>query len=176
MGYNLTIGEFHVETYPEERHCCATAKELDGTELGAPEDSTGAGTHGNDISPSYIAWAVSMRALGLYEVFFGDGDDKDAGWTGPSGEVHEALICSHPGAYPLTPDHAVAFDRALDRWRERGEELRCYDFNVVQGESRYTERPCSEEEYKWNLRRAEWLAWWTGWALKNCKYPTFANS
>ena len=41
----------------------------------------------------------------------------------------------------------------------------------------YTEGDdCACNGYECHRIRLEWLAWWTRWAVENCKHPVLANS
>lgn len=149
MGYNLYIGEAVVRSDMEDRRADVVVEVIDGESLGAPLNSTD--DHLNRIYPSYSAWAEFCRNVGLTEVFFAGRNPCPAGvwWKGESGKDYEGLIIQHPGCAALTDDHYKAFVVARERYK-------------------------SEEEY--DLKRLDWLVWWTRWAIDNCKYPSFCNS
>lgn len=185
MGYNLYIGEAEPVIYLEDRHARMGVANVDGKELGAPLNSSD--NYSNCCWPSYTGWANFAKAVGLYSVFFAprcpncaekfprhqgcdlcvaESGRKRSVWWIPEGkkegEGQEGLICRHPGAEALTEDHLVAFRTAREGWLARSEEER----KEGRGED--------GEDYV--LRRLDWLIFWTDWALKNCEYPTFANS
>lgn len=159
MGYNLYIGEFDVNIDYDDRYVCATVKSIsseEGVELGAPLNSSD--FHSNFCWPSYTAWSNFCREVGLTRVFFGGAcrglSEETPLFVGASGQEHRGLIIQHPGAVALHPDHRHAFYEARQRYRTRPTD--------------------KQDEYV--NRRLDWLVWWTDWALKNCKYPTFGNS
>ena len=164
MGYNLMIGEFKVDSDPEYRWARATA------EVHSVEG------HGNSVwNPSYSGWHNAMRSLGLIDPFFGDDDDRHALWTAPGGEEFDPLLRFHPGAVALTESHARVFEAARDAWKERGTDFwEVSDYR--NGQPVWKCKPCTPEVRATLLEVAEWLAFWSRWALDNCKHPTFANS
>ncbi len=151
MGYNLYIGEFDFTVHAEDRYVSVGVVQNDGKSVGAPLNSSD--NRSNECWPSYTQWVNFARDVGLASVFFGDGD-RYPWFSGDSGEEYSGLVTQHPGAARLTSDHLAAFQRAKDSYEQRPEG--------------------KQNEYI--LRRLTWLVWWTEWALKNCKHPTFANS
>lgn len=150
MGYTLRIGEFETVVDHKYRHASVTVRLEDGESIGAPLNSTH--DHSNRIMPSYSGWADFCERVGLADVFLrGDA----VLWTGESGETHGPLLWHHPGAAELTADHLVRFRAALDAYAP-------------------VEQSGGGPDY--DLRRLEWLVWWTEWSLENCEHPTFANS
>lgn len=136
MGFNLGIGEFCVDVFPEERDARLSVENV------ASDDAPGFSceSHRNWIYPSYSAWAEFARRTGLDDVFYGPGK----------------LLDMHPGTVELTQEHLDAFQAARDAYCTSHQD-------IVDG-------------VDYNVRRLDWLVWWTKWALEHCKYPTFANS
>lgn len=175
MGYNLTIGEFAVVSDPAERYACGEAVLPEGADVsGAPLNS--GNDHSHSCSPSYIVWHKFCSAVGLLSVFYAPrcpcdlcNDDsmskcsrsgRSHWWMRPDGVEDGGLLERHPGVVALTDQHLIEFKRARERYMA-------------------TPEPRSGEGdggVDWNLRRLDWLIWWTEWALKNCEYPTFENS
>jgi len=157
MGYNLYIGEFEPEIYEEERSARGAVRIEDPEEVGGVLNSSD--RYDNQCWPSYIVWHDFCEEVGLLPEFYGG---KRAGSRGkevpyfdaPSQGETEGLLYRHPGAAPLTRDHLHSF---------------------VEAKLRYEKRP-EDEQDEYVLRRLNWLCWWTEWALRNCEYPTFANS
>lgn len=146
MGYTLKIGEAAVEADLSERW--ATCTVADARSDDAPLGSTPAAEHSNECCPSYTAWHEFTRRTKLVSVFFPV--DRHA--------VYDGLLSSHPGCAKLTQDHLLAFKEALR--------------NHVSPDP----LPPEAGGVDWDLRRLEWLVWWTDWALANCENPTFCNS
>lgn len=169
MSYDLTIGEFECEVYPEERHADIGAEGAESVD--APLNSDWPkGNRTNSISPSYSGWNNFVRRTGLYSVFYAprcacEGTPKNCGcgtiwWHRPDGVEDDGLIRSHPDAAKLTDQHLIEFKAARGRYLETPEPR----------------RGIGDEGIDWVLRRLDWLCWWTAWALKNCEHPTFGNS
>lgn len=172
MGYNLSIGEFAVDIVHDERRAQCRVKSA-GPVKGAPVNSSG--HKGNIIYPSYSTWANFARSVGLYSLFYAprsedDSNRSDVWWVDCNGEEQEGLLSRHPGSFALSETHLVAFREAKKSYLELPEP-----------------RPgiCNAEDAKvwggdvgadYNLRRLDWLIFWTDWALQTCDYPTFANS
>ena len=73
------------------------------------------------------------------------------GWhLEPSCGPRPELLPSHPGHALLTEAHALRFESALSALKARGDTD--------------------------HVGRAEWLVFWTRWALKNCKVPVLVNT
>lgn len=149
MGYNLYIGEAEVWECLEERRAgvCVAVKSDENAPINSTDDNT------NRIFPGYGAFADFCRDFGIHDIFYQSEDYKKCRWwTDPEGVGHDCLLSIHPGAQPLTESHYIAFKEAQERHAGS----------------------CSDDGY--NLKRINWLVWWTRWALDNCKYPTFSNT
>lgn len=149
MGYNLYIGEFDVEVEHEDRRVSATVRIEDPI---GPLNSSD--RRDNQCWPSYTAWRNFADEVGLVEVFFGDGRKVPYFDAGPDHGSIFGLLCHHPGCVELLPAHRHAF----------------YEAKLA-----YEKRPEHEQDEYVRLR-LEWLTWWSDWALKNCEYPSFANT
>lgn len=159
MGYNLYIGEFEGTLYPEDRSASLGVEAANGgPQTSAPWEDTG-----NEICPSYTAWAQFAKRHGLTAVFFNGGRGQE--WDEDYGNY--GLLASHPGASAIGEEELRRFREALkshgthedvEHWRLSWEEQ-----NKI------------PMEY-WDFLRLRWLVYWTEWALENCEYPTFANS
>lgn len=149
MGYNLYIGEFTYDVEPEDRWVGATVRIEDP--IGPLNSSE---RRDNQCWPSYTAWHNFCDEVGLIEAFYGDGNTVPYFNAGPGHGQFLGLLVQHPGCVPLTPAHRHAFYEAKLSYEKRPEH--------------------KQDEYV--RRRLEWLVWWTDWALKNCEYPSFANS
>jgi len=153
MGFNLGIGEFSYCVEYDERYVSVSCESHSAK--GAPLDPTGTdGSRGNWNYPSYTQWRDFSRKVGLEALFYAQTTRGPDRFVGESGGWHDGLLSLHPGAQPLTADHLAAFRHARERW---------------------TPAP-GDDGVCWVLRRLDWLCFWTEWALKNCKHPTFANS
>ncbi len=62
------------------------------------------------------------------------------------------LLAKHPGHAKLTKSHLKTFEKARDAYFKQNDQDR-YD-----------------------IKRLNWLCWWTDWALKNCETPSMLNS
>jgi len=169
MGYNLLIGEFEPVIYEGERYARGGCTVLSGAE-GAPLDPKGCGVRDSQNWPSYSAWEQFTAAVGLHAVFFAgtqqQGRVKVPYWTDRSGNCHEGLIRTHPGAQALTAEHLHQFKLAAARLAEQPAQERWIYRNTG-----------TELDGKCGLSvRLDWLIFWTEYALKNCTLPTFANS
>lgn len=182
MGYSLTIGEFKCEVIPSERYASLSAEEACEKEApGAPLDSSaGAGSRKNCCMPSYSAWGEFTRRHGLYEAFAAGSRECLVGWWVPEEGVElNGLIASHPGVAALTAHHLKAFIEARDAYLATAEPrwgLRAW--HEGQEESKKNGAPWydpGDEPVDYDLRRLEWLVFWTDWALEHCKFPTFEN-
>ncbi len=150
MGYNLYIGEAHASVYMEDRYARI---DVEGLELpDAPKNSSD--DQFNRIFPSYSVWGDFCRDVGLEMVFYAGRSPCPSGvwWKDDEGKDHDGLIVNHPGAAKLTEAHYRAFVAAQTAYCGRGGHEEC------------------------NLKRLNWLIWWTRWALDNCEHPTFYNS
>lgn len=150
MGYNLYIGEAEPCINLEDRYACIHVNALELPE--SPLNSTD--VHTNYCWPSYTGWANFCEDFGLSDVFYA-GSHGRGWWKDDQGKEHDGLIIRHPGAVELLPCHLKAFQHARERF--------------------YVKDATSDKDV-YNNRRIDWLCWWTDWALKNCKYPTFYNS
>lgn len=155
MSYILSIGEFTAKTFPEDRDVGAGVIEDYHDE--APVNSSN--NKSNEILPSYVGWAEFCRDVGLYNVFFAGRPNVDW-WKDSDGDENEGIIQEHPGAVKLTEEHLKKFKQAKQSYLARPEPR-----------SGYSE----EDGVDWNLRRLNWLVYWTEYSLLNHEYPTFAN-
>lgn len=195
MGYNLEIGEALPNINLEERHVRLEVEYVAGEPVGAPINSQG--DYGNSISAGYIVWHRFCGAVGLLEEFYAPdcpekgkrqierdsysrvsytcekcNDGRKSHWWEPQGPWSEEHSDRHQYSgllreqnkecHALTQDHLDSFEAARKRWLARSEEGRA--------EGR------GEDGVDYVLRRLDWLCFWTEWALKNCKYPSFAHS
>lgn len=152
MGYTLTIGEFEVDINKDDRYASCGAK-IHSAE-GAPLNSSDLYT--SECWPSYGAWKSFAEGEGLLDVFFANTLSHPVSWVDGDGQHHDGLILQHPGAAALTEAHLKRFKAARENYTPKPE-------NFADG-------------VDYVLRRLDWLVFWTEWALKNCEYPTFANS
>lgn len=174
MGYNLYIGEAVADVDLAERYArvgvnCMTVE-------GAPLNSTD--DYINRVFPSYSVWAQFAREVGLYELFYAK---SEPWWQDDEGMDYEGLLSRHPGAVKITEGHYRAFVQARERYigrPDRPARLPEHE-GLVPQESTSPGRPFLPENLvadEYNVKRLNWLVFWTRWALDNCKYPTFANS
>jgi hypothetical protein len=176
MGYNLSIGNFEASVCPEERYARGDTA-YTGEVEGAPLNSSG--HHGAGCSPSYSVWSNFAKAVGLYSLFYAPRAEEDSGvyssgktvwWIDDKGEEHDGLLSRHPGAAELTEAHLRAFKAAKEKYLATPEPRS----GLCQERGPFNDAGSVGVDY--NLRRLDWLIFWTGWALKNCEYPTFGNS
>ena len=164
MGYNLGIGEFTVETYPEDRRCRPSVGTIELSE--APLNSSDNRT--NWCWPNYLTWHHFCNTVGLAEVFYcgARGSDLPSEWFDSDGVPHPGLLREHAGCEPLTEGHYEAFVDARDCYHRQSQE---------QNDALKKDWPdLIRNDYQ--AKRLDWLVFWTRWALDNCKYPSFANS
>lgn len=148
MGYDITIGELHVDKYPDEalegsglffsakseRHDSAPA-------FGEPTDFT------NSRWPSYSAWSNFADYVGLTDLLFNERGN---------------LIGGHPGVRLLTKD-------MLDKIKEAKQRME----SMVPPPKATMENYTEKNGYYCRLL---WLGYWCEWALENCETPVIANS
>lgn len=182
MGHNLYIGEAEPVIYLEDRIAYMGVEVVDGADQ-APLNSSD--DYRNYCYPGYLIWHEFAAQTGLYSTFYAPKcpncsgkfprhrgcdlctDPKHGGhtsvWWVPEGKTKEegmeGLLHNLPGCKALTEDHLTAFKAARETWMSKPD----------------TER-LDEDGVDWVLRRLDWLVFWTDWALKNCKFPSFANS
>jgi hypothetical protein len=149
MSYSLYIGEAEPEVDYENR----SARIVVGcmTVEGAPLNSTD--NHENCILPGSSTWSGFAERTGLGHCFFAGRGSYMEWWKDDEGESHYGLIYDHPGAFALTEGHYRAFVKAKEKYAY----------------------PESISDYGYDMKRLNWLIFWTRWALDNCKYPTFYN-
>lgn len=159
MGYNLYIGEKHVEIYDEGTEDECTRVTADGQyhddspAFGEPTDFT------NTRWPSYSAWADFARKSGLWGFLFEDARGNIRG--------------GHPGYFDLTAADVVTVSKALHIARKRYPEAA----KLVDEGWKYTSMMDDEPVKGFGLvSRATWLHYWVKWAVENCKNPVFANT
>ena len=155
MGYTIRIGNA-VPYHDKEDGCLSAgwrvegAKHDDAPAFGEPTDYT------NERWPSYSAWAESMKALGLHDLFLG----RDSG---------EALMQNHPGCAMLTPEHAKTIkDAVAKRRRANGNRPAGFLYDIKGNPT-----GLDGDEH---LARGEWLTYWVSWAVENCETPAIYNS
>jgi hypothetical protein len=161
VGYSITIGNA-VPMHSKDEYGLYAGWEVGGeAHDGAPvfpnDDMTG---NSNGRSPSYTAWSESMRALGLYALFFDDVED-------------EGLFRPHPGCALLTSEIAERITTAVAAYRATTTKpAGCSGWKLVDGHPVYPD----EGKYDDVLMRGEWLAYWVNWAVANCKTPAIQNT
>lgn len=69
------------------------------------------------------------------------------------------LMRTHPGISRLRSEHVIEIQEAVESYRARA------------GDAAW-KRESMESDI---LSRGTWLAWWTEWAVKNCKNPAVCN-
>lgn len=154
MGYNLGIGEFEVESCAEERWARGSCKFHEGIES-APLDSSGAeDSRVNWIYPGYATWGTFTQRVRLNDVFY---PARPSNEPTPWEKERDPLLDAHPGAVALTVVHLKRFELALAEYVVEPGDVNGKGVNYAR-------------------RRLEWLVFWTDWALKNCKFPTFVNT
>lgn len=148
MGYSITIGEFLLETYPDEAIECSglrfTAKGVwldDAPAYGEPTDFT------NERCPSYSAWHDFAKSAGIFELLFDCGGN---------------LIGGHPGVRLITKDMLDTVVSARSRMEKNTPPPKPTMENYTSENGAYC--------------RLLWLEYWMRWALENCKTPVIANS
>jgi hypothetical protein len=154
MGYTIRIGNatpYH-ERYEDEliaKWRVEPAKHDAAPAFGEPTDKE------NQRWPSYTAWAGSMRALGLYDLFLsGDG-----------------LMAQHPGCKIISREHVEQVLAAVER-RRATNGGRPAGFFKYDAETHQEIDTGSDPD----LARGEWLAYWMKWAIENCETPAIENS
>jgi hypothetical protein len=111
----------------------------------------------NHRHPSYAGWDDWCTAVGLQALFF----DRE-----------EGLMREHPGTFPLTEDHAIVVEIALDRYHKAHPDA-VPRFDRFDPETGRTEVASTEADR--NLARLIWLDFWVRWALDNCERPVIHN-
>lgn len=131
MGYNLYIGEFEVDSTPEDRYCLASVRAEPPRE-DAPLNSSELRT--NFCWPSYTAWWNFVSKVGLTDLFY---DERGQG---------QDLLESHPGCAELTESHLVEFSAARERYLSQGG---------------YVDIAWEDYGRDYDLARLDWLCYWT---------------
>lgn len=155
MGYTITIGNAEPKFSKDDGDLCAKwsvplVRHDEAPAFGDPTD------HENQRWPSYSAWAESMSALGLYDLFLA----RD-----------EGLMSPHPGCKLITAEHleqvrsAVAKRSVTNGGKPAG--FFGYDTRT------HTQLDNGNDP---DLARGVWLEYWMDWALKNCETPAIENS
>lgn len=178
MGYNLRIGQAILE-YDEDRVAvdCEEVTLENAPAHGEPTDGT------NARWPSYSAWADSMRALGMMDVMFNMRNGGAGSFTRNEKE-RSPLLEQHPGATPVTIEHAEEVEEKLSAYKAMHPDhiaqyppLKPNAKPVVEGSTFYRQEDYVDDpRYDGNLVRGEWLAFWLRWAVENCSMPVFVNS
>lgn len=155
MGYTIKIGNAipHFskdDGYLDARWEVALASNDDAPAFGEPTDKE------NQRWPSYTAWANSMRALGLYDLFL---------------ERDEGLMSPHPGCKLITKEH-------LDQVRSAVADRRTKNGGKPAGFFGYDNDNHQEIDNgnDPDLARGVWLEYWMAWAIDNCETPAIENS
>lgn len=166
MGYTITIGNAVLKDYSDDPdgwdgQYVARFDVAKVTHPDAPtfphDEMTG---QSNERSPSYTAWADTMRAANLGGVFHPEGTESDA--------RNFYAFAQHPGCQVITPGMLAQVSAAVVRWRETHDlppGFMGWDWNEPE--------PTTHDA---TLARLLWLEWWMDWALKNCERPAIANS
>lgn len=160
MGYSFTIGNAYPEIDMDELEAYIDVEEVsdaEGKALGAPltvyED------HSNSSGGSYIWWGNFFRRHGLDHLFFaGQAGYQKSLWVGPSGEQHRGLCGSMPCCSKITMDHVRTFEAALKSYASRARPMGAHEGSKADQD----------------LRRLEYLAFWSRWAIENCRYPAIS--
>lgn len=179
MGFTFGIGEFEVESYPEDRY----AKErVERPPEDVIEQSPKSSMHNrpktNYIDTGYVQWFQFTWSVGLVDVFNGRNDavdkkdwshgkrfhdhgiDYDKYWDFDD-KSKEAITYDHPGIIAIDEDYLTRFKQARDYWEDHPDR----------------EKSIEEQDNNRdiNMERLNWLVWWTEWALDHCEYPSFVN-
>lgn len=126
-AFTITIGE--ASLYWTKSRCAVDATIVnrdDSPRLDGPTDGT------NTLWPSVESWRQFVHAVELESLM-------------------DSLMPQHPGAAPITAEHADFAAMKLARYQ-----------------AKYLTHPA-------HLQRAEWLAYWLAWAVTNCHQPVFVN-
>lgn len=148
MGWTLRIGEFEAEVDARLRAATPSVRYESEAE-GSPMNSSG--DWSNQCAPGYNAWHEFCDRVGLRDVFFAGADGQRECWVDHEDRARVGLILGSDACEALTEAHYLKFQFARDVWK--GGPL--------------------EDGVDWDLRRLDWLVFWTRWALDNCEYPTF---
>lgn len=176
MGYTLRIGEAVIDWDSDNVSIdCEGISRDDAPSFGDPTDKE------NQRLPSYSVWADCMEKLGLMDVMFNT-RNHGAGEFEWNGVTRYPLIQDHPGASPITKEHAEYVEAKLAVYKA------VHPTHIAQypppkpgavpifGDVYKQEDLESDPKYDAALCRGEWLAYWLRWAVDNCKQPVFVNS
>jgi hypothetical protein len=155
MGYSIYIGNAVVEVDEDELYAKYTVERI--THEKAPRWPNCINANGDvDISkdtngrhPCYISMDNWARAVGLYELFLGNGSNDGAA----------GLLNPHSGCRRLTPDILVQISTARIKWEK----------------SHIGAKPGWSNEDDAALAKLVWYEWWVKWALENCRIPAISN-
>lgn len=172
MGYTITIGNamFESPAYGTKTYLDVVAEgaSTDDAPVFENDEMTG---NTNSRSPSYTVWSDFCREVGVFELFYGGGWDRDARANRPCSEMFHreyGLLQNHPG-FAAINQHDVDFvSVALDKYKTKHPEARPR-FSDWGGNGGATEADA-------NLARLIWLDYWMRWAVKNCERPIVKNS
>lgn len=149
MGYTITIGNATPWHEKDDGLRAGWSVELVKHEgapaFGDPTDQE------NQRCPSYTAWADSMRALGLFDLFL---------------HREEGLMRPHPGCNEITAGHVAMVKAAVLRRRESngGRPAGFWEDDGI------------DNGNDPDLARGLWLEYWMEWAVANCETPAIQNS
>ena len=166
MGYNLIIGNAVLKYDADDPRVWIEAERAEHPEAPDHDDFV---RKTNSRSPSYTAWHGFCREAGIYELFYGQGWDRDSrSYRQCSEEFHREtpLLKEHPGAQPILPQD-LEYVRAARIKRERTNGGKGPGFWADDGVDNGTDP---------TLARLLWLEFWMGWALTNCPMPIIENS
>jgi hypothetical protein len=178
MGYTLKIGEAVIRWDRESvKIDCGITRNGDAPAFGEPTD------YESQRWPSYTSWCLVIKALGMSHVMF-DSRNGGPGEFEKNGKTCYPLICQHPGAMPITIEHAEEVEACLTAYKAAhpGHTAQYPPPKpgakpLIDGSDFYKEEDLSDDPtYDGNLVRGEWLAYWLRWAVENCNQPVFVNS
>ena len=81
------------------------------------------------------------------------------------------LIREHPGHTPILEQHLKYIEDKLILYKEKHP-----DHIAQYPPDEHNKHSLDPELCDGHLCRAEWLIYWLGWSLKNCKRPVFVNT
>lgn len=164
MGYTIKIGNAEPAEPEEGDHEFGWhVAMLELPEAPRAEGDTNPGK--NYRWPSYSVWTESMKATGLYPLFYEDSGDGGG------------LLRPHPGVVILRPEHGATIRGALEAYRLKYPDARAGFSVFPPGTSIEVEMAGGDRSNEDGvLARLEWLSWWVDWAIANCRRPAMQNS
>jgi hypothetical protein len=152
MSYTFTIGNAVPEFSKDDGDLSARWVVEGKTLPEAPEFPHDTMTgQSNRRSPSYSGWHEFCKAAGVYDVFYDERGNLQAG---------------HPGCAMLTESDYERVKVALAAWRTHA--TKPPGFSGWNNED--------EGKYDHVLARLIWLEFWMRWALDNCETPAIQNT